>query len=223
MPKTRLNARDRDALIAHSERLIVCKREGAAESAALDALRDAVGEALDRFYPVRDMKVLARYDVVGTPEHVELWNPEHNGSVRRSLDFAERAYLYATEGTYAAAAVHDRAVVVPVPQGRMVPAATRAGCGLVRINVPDEAFQKPIVDGFYAWQAAFNAHVAALSEKRKDYRTLIANSATWEALIEVWAEAEALKTKRYPTTALAVFDPNLVKRIKADVAARASA
>ena len=223
MRKTRLLARDRDALIEHAFKLIACKPEADAEAEALANLTGLVGDALDRYYPTRDMKVLARYGVVGTPERVELMSADSDGSVRRALDFADNAYRFTKEGTYAHSAVHDRDLVLPVPAGRMVPNGPRAGCGLGRITVADDDMRNGLVGAFYAWQGAFNAHWSAVKTRRADYRSLVQHASNYEDLIAVWPEAADVQKAKRPSTALVAYDPNLVERIKADVAARAVA
>lgn len=221
MRKTRINARDREALTEHAYKVIVCKPEAEAEAAALASLTALVGDALDRYYPLRDMKVLARYHVVGTPEHIELMSADSNGSVRRSRDFADRASNFANGQSYAHAAICDRDIVLPVPAGRMVPRAAQAGCGLGRIAVTDDAMRDGLIAAFYAWQDAFNALWNATRAKRADYRSLIEHANNYEDLIEVWPEAAEVQKAKRPSTALVAYDPALVERIKADVAARA--
>lgn len=74
------------------------------------------------------------------------------------------------------------------------------------------------------WRTAVTINKEALDQKRRDYRGLIRAARTFEEIVEVWPEAEELRQSICQgSTAMTVFSPELVERIRQDVAERAVA
>lgn len=74
-----------------------------------------------------------------------------------------------------------------------------------------------------AWSAAVKTLKEALDGKMADYKGLITASRTFEDVVEVWPEAEQLRTRICGARqALSIVSDELVARIRADVQARAA-
>lgn len=69
------------------------------------------------------------------------------------------------------------------------------------------------------WLAAVTAHEQAVGTKLMDYAALISASRYYEDVLNVWPEAERLRTK-FGAGALSIFSADVVTRIKQDVASR---
>lgn len=63
----------------------------------------------------------------------------------------------------------------------------------------------------------------ALEKKLADYYSLIAAATTFEAVCEVWPEAEQVRSQCGATAIVIAVTPDVVARIRADVAGRAEA
>ncbi len=70
-----------------------------------------------------------------------------------------------------------------------------------------------------AWCDAVEARDAMMAQKLDDYAALIAMARHYEDVLEVWPEAERLRTQ-FGAGALSVFSADVVARIRADVAGR---
>lgn len=69
------------------------------------------------------------------------------------------------------------------------------------------------------WIKAQEVRAKARDQKMSDYRALVNHSRTYEQVLSVWPEAEAVRTEM-GATALIVLSDDVVDRIKADVASR---
>lgn len=75
-------------------------------------------------------------------------------------------------------------------------------------------------DAFAEWQKASDTFATARKKKIADYSALVNASRTFEDVTEIWPEAAKLRPKM-KSTALIVLTPDIVARIKSDVASRA--
>lgn len=80
----------------------------------------------------------------------------------------------------------------------------------------------PTTVAYNVWDAANSAHQEALNAKLSDYHALINSCAYYEDAVAVWPEAEQLRAQ-FGQGALIAFSPDVVARIRADVATRVSA
>jgi len=80
----------------------------------------------------------------------------------------------------------------------------------------------PIVIARFAWKAARNSLDTAMSNKCAPYFALIQSARTFEDVVEVWPEAEELRSAICgPGTAIATITPAIVESIKQDMVLRA--
>ena len=92
----------------------------------------------------------------------------------------------------------------------------RHGCSTY---APDEATSIAVNKAI----AAEDAHKKAKEKKLEDYYALISAATTFEAVLEVWPEAEAARGECGATQLTVAITPDIVKRIRADIAARQKA
>lgn len=82
-------------------------------------------------------------------------------------------------------------------------------------------YDGPLHKACKAYSQAKKDHDEAITSKRRDYNTLIDNARTFEDVLEVWSEAEELRTSICgTTTALATINNDVIVRIKKDVEKR---
>lgn len=94
----------------------------------------------------------------------------------------------------------------------------RNGCS-ARVYLVEDA----VWESIGIWETAKKTADTARNQKRADYEGLIAASRFFEDVVEVWPEAEQLRTQICgQRTALSIVSPDLVSRIRADVAGRAA-
>lgn len=248
-PAQRLNSNAREALSQHAQKMIFGDRRtkypitrdsgvsyivqpytvGAPSEGLYNKLLDAIRDLLDLKYPMRDMRVLARYNKVETPNDL---------NVRFNADYLDRPVPF-PDGMFNAwgsfRKEHRRSLDKPswmegrwsVPNVTATPGDDRKGAPWrmvsddnLRLNADEvEAFRAV----YKAWAEAYIGEWQVLQNKMVDYRTLILLSATWEDVEAVWPEARTVHSKFLPTEgvgALVRYDPALVERIKHDVAER---
>jgi hypothetical protein len=88
-----------------------------------------------------------------------------------------------------------------------------SGCGRI-FNADDETMH-----AVNAWQDALRAQQKAISLKLSDYGALIAIARNYEDVVEVWPEAEQLRSQ-FDAGYLTVFSPDVIARIRSDVQTR---
>lgn len=72
-----------------------------------------------------------------------------------------------------------------------------------------------------AWVAAKDAFGKAVTTKRSDYYTLVERARYFDEVVEVWPEAERVRTRCNAAAIVVALDENVIERIRHDVAARA--
>jgi hypothetical protein len=226
---TRLKKDDRIALRNYARSLIVCPDRQVKMQTAEDALRDYVAVLLNAHYPMMDMVVLQKYGQTHTTERFTLADPDNdtievsvawNASLftqygrGRTRDSRVRREI--KEGSYAHTAIeskYNHALRVPSVKGRPVP----RGVTELRLATSERA---ELIDLFYAWKDALEAHYIEFVKKLDDYTALIAQTQTWEDLEAVWPECINIKAQCVEPTTIVKYDPELPKRIKRDVEMR---
>jgi hypothetical protein len=76
------------------------------------------------------------------------------------------------------------------------------------------------IDG---WLTAEDTLKKAVEKKLADYNALIQAASTFQEVVEVWPEAEAMRTRCGASAVVIAVTPEVVARIRADVAARKKA
>lgn len=193
MSKTRLYTRTRNILIAHARSKIVCPVEQAAVQQALVALTDTTTPLAEEHFPSRDMAVLNKYRKVTTQSFIEL--------KRETNDTCEH---------------------VPVASPRWFPTNRYGNSCEQVVTLPDTHDVWPLLR---TWKLAREQHDAARAAKLADYTALINAMRNFEDVVAVWPEAQEMTERVGQQAALPLVHVNedLVARIKADVATRASA
>jgi hypothetical protein len=99
--------------------------------------------------------------------------------------------------------------------GETGPLTTYQGCR-TRVFNADEELTRVVNE----WEAAFAQREDVIRGKLADYAALIAAASTYQDVLEVWPEAERLRSQ-FGAGALSVFSADVVARIRQDVATRA--
>lgn len=186
----RLSNQDRDALVLFAKKQIEATEDRTSLDNAYDFAADAISAAVKKDNPPADMKVLAKYGLA---------DPD------ACIDISTGGFNY---DQFNFAAGDKRIPMRP---------KTRRGCGY--------GGRSPILlegeseKSFDAYTAAKKAREGAVKARTDDFKALIYGTPSFNALVEVWPAAEAMREKIVGTsTALAVLSTEVVDRIKADPA-----
>jgi len=182
MSKTRMNEGLRDVLKALAVKVITCPKEQAAEEKAYAKAAPLVLATVQKKYPPRDMRVLAKYDKASHDDCIKL---QLGAGGVEQFDFRKEKGPIVAYKTYSS---------------------------------PIYAADSKTTDAVSEWCAARDALKAAQKSKQDDYAALIMSATHLDDIIEVWPEAEQFRPKQ--GRALIPMSPDVLKRIRADVALR---
>lgn len=209
MKKTRLRSNHRSKLTKYAEQIVDALEERAALDAATQALTDYVVDLFARMFPERDMRVLSKYGMTAKVKEFEAYF-----DVPVRLDAQARWY----RGDNMAPIMDNTPRVtltapVTVPF-RVVPHHTN----FVRVAVGTDARLAQLIS---AQRVASWQHQARRERKLEDYRALIREATTYEAVIEIWPEAADLRADIAKVEyGLTTLDPAARERIRRDVEER---
>lgn len=122
---------------------------------------------------------------------------------------------------YDQAAVDDY-IRLNLAAGGMVAFQYDEGTGPVSISCRVFLADEATTSAFNGWKVADDAWRKALRTKLSDYESLIDGATYYQDVVEVWPEAEQLRTE-FGGGSLIAFSPDVVARIRADVRTRAKA
>lgn len=186
----RLSDRDRSALYAFAKRQVEATEDRAAIDAAYERAAEVISAAVKKLNPPADMKVLAKYKLASPDACIPV---STGGSNFDQFQFRG----------------DDKRIPLRPESPR--------GCrfaGRSPILIEGEA-----QESFDAFQAASKAREEAVRARLSDFNALIYNTPSFNALVEVWPGAEAMREQIVgSSTALATLSAEVVDRIKADPA-----
>ena len=182
----RLSDSNRATLLRFAYKQIDATQDRAELDATYEAAASAVAAAVERAFPAKDMKVLAKY-AMASPDRCIYVSAGGNGDYDR-FEFRED---------------DKRIPVRPSQYCRRQPVMLEGA----------EA------DAFTAFKAAETARKEALRRRGDDFKALIYNTASFNALAEAWPAVEEMREAIVGSgSALSVLSNDVMDRIKADPA-----
>jgi len=190
MPKQMiLRNAHREALKRLRDTVVRCLTEEGKVKEAYRKAAPLVRRVVETEYPVKDMKVLLRYEAA-----------EHDNCIKLRM---------------AHGAVQDVMFNFDDESGPLVVKKTYHG----KFFLADEA----TTDAVLAWKTAKETCDKTLSQKKRDYATLIDAARTLEEVEVLWPEAKQIREAFAKNqVALMALTPTVIQRIKQDVAERAT-
>jgi len=186
----RLAERDRDALMIFAKKQIEATEDRVTLDTAYEAAADAIAALVRKENPPAEMKVLAKYNLAGADGCISI---SSGGGDFQQFDFNKDD-----------------------PRIPMRP-YSRRGCGYGN--------RSPILmdDATHEIHKAYAGELAKSLEQRQkrynDFNALIWGTTTFNALVEVWPAADAMREKIVgSSTALSVLSDEVIDRLKADPA-----
>jgi hypothetical protein len=171
------------------------------------------------------LRRLAR-SVVAAPKETEALEAAYEkaaGLVRRCVETAYPPKDMRVCARYEAAKIDD-CIKLSLTAGGVEQFQFKTDTGplVVKPTYTGKIYQADVdtTDAVTDWVLARDAHKKAVDEKIADYHALIQSAATFEAVAEVWPEADQLRGQ-FGGQAIAVISPEIIGRIREDVKSRA--
>jgi hypothetical protein len=184
-----LHKAHREALKHLRDTVVRCLTEESAVKSAYRKAAPLVRRVVETEYPVKDMKVLLRYEAAERDDCIKL--------------------------RMAHGAVQDVMFNFDDKNGPLVVRKTYSG----KFFLADDATTEAVL----SWRTAKEARDKTLSQKKRDYATLIEAARTLEEVEVLWPEAKQIREAFAKNqVALMALTPTVVQRIKQDVAERAT-
>lgn len=182
----RLSDSNRGTLLRFAHKQIEATQDRAELDAAYDAAATAVALAVERAFPAKDMKVLARYDLA-SPDRCIYVSAGGHGEYDR-FEFRE--------------------------DDKRIPTRPSRYCR--RQPVMLEGAE---ADAFTQFQTVEKAREEIVRRRSNDFRALIYNTTSFNALADAWPAVEELREAIVGSgSSLSVLSNDVMERIKADPA-----
>lgn len=182
----RLSESNRNTFAKFAHKQIVETESTKVLGAAYDKAADAIAAAVEREYPAKDMKVLAKYEMASADSCIYV-------SVGGHGDYDQFEFR---------------------SEDKRIPTRPDRYCRRQPILLEGDEGKS-----YREYAAARKEYKSAVDKRLADFKALIWNTPTFNALVDVWPAAEALRDEIVGSgAALSVLSEDVVKRIKADPA-----